>query len=201
MTVLIFLVFSYFVGSIPFSVIISKLRGIELSESGTGNLGATNVAITTGFRWGFISMVLDVTKGSVIILLARIFFGLDIIIVLAGLLAIIGHNFSVFLGFKGGKGLATTFGVYLMIDPLIAFIGLVSYGIIYLITRRFIFTTLSMLTLTPFLFIIFGLPIVYFIFGLVAAMLSFYTHRGNVKKMIETGFKEEVTFKKDEGRS
>ena len=115
---------SYLIGSVNFSILLSKmLSGKDIRESGSGNAGATNMLRTYGKKMGVITLLLDVLKGIVVILLSRFvknIAGTDeiypVISYIAGVCVILGHNFPLYFGFKGGKGVATSLGVVLMLD-------------------------------------------------------------------------------------
>lgn len=115
---------SYLAGSIPFGLILGKLlRGIDLRDHGSGNIGATNAGRILGYRWGLVCLVLDALKGFLpVALLPQCFFAtgdpsIGHATVLAGIATIVGHMFSCFLNFRGGKGVATSLGVLLMLSP------------------------------------------------------------------------------------
>jgi glycerol-3-phosphate acyltransferase PlsY len=116
-----FLVASYLVGSVPFGLIYSLVRGVDIRRVGSKNIGATNVSREFGFFAGFLPVfLLDMLKGATPVFLAGILFihspfGRDTAMVLSGVMAILGHMFPVYLGFEGGKGVATSLGVFLPI--------------------------------------------------------------------------------------
>lgn len=119
---IIIAIIAYLVGSINFSVIISKrMAGFDVREKGSGNAGTTNMLRSIGVKAAVITLLCDILKGVVVILIAiligNIVDGLDdaLLVQLAGIFVIIGHTFPIFFGFKGGKGIATSLGVLLMI--------------------------------------------------------------------------------------
>jgi glycerol-3-phosphate acyltransferase PlsY len=111
---------SYLIGSIPMGTWLAKRAAdIDIRERGSGNVGATNVAREVGLGWGLVTLVLDGLKGLIPVMLARwLEPGCDLCPALLALMALLGHQFSVFLGFRGGKGVATTMGALLGIAPL-----------------------------------------------------------------------------------
>ncbi len=129
------IVVAYVMGSIPFAQIIAKLHGKDLRTIGSGNIGATNLARAVGRTWGYICFALDVLKGCLPVVVVRAIAGtLDSPALLAlwlavGVAAILGHVFPVFLGFKGGKGVATSFGVTLGLWPYFTICGLVALAV------------------------------------------------------------------------
>jgi acyl phosphate:glycerol-3-phosphate acyltransferase len=108
---------AYLFGSIPAGVLVARTYNIDLTKVGSGNTGATNVLRSAGWGPGLVVALADIFKGGIAVLIARAL-GLDgNLISLVALAAVIGHNFSIFLGFKGGKGVATSFGTVLLLDP------------------------------------------------------------------------------------
>jgi glycerol-3-phosphate acyltransferase PlsY len=114
---------SYVIGSIPFGLLLgSSLLGVDVRKHGSGNIGASNVLRILGFPVGFVTFLLDALKGMAVVFLARVFGADDILIAASGLAVVAGHNWSIFLGFRGGKGVATTFGFFLALMPPVSLI-------------------------------------------------------------------------------
>lgn len=109
---------AYFLGSIPTGLLLAKAAGVDIRSSGSGNIGATNVYRTLGRGVGVLTLVGDCLKGLVPVLVARHFGMTGIWIAAIGLAAFLGHVYTIFLGFKGGKGVATALGVFLGISPV-----------------------------------------------------------------------------------
>ena len=142
---IIIAIIAYLVGSINFSIIISKrMAGFDVREKGSGNAGTTNMLRSVGVKAAAITLLCDILKGVVVILIAiligNIVDGLDdaLLVQLAGIFVIIGHTFPIFFGFKGGKGIATSLGVLLMINWQIGLICLVFALILMVITLSLI---------------------------------------------------------------
>ena len=137
MILALLLLCSYLLGSIPVGLIIGRLvKRIDIRQYGSGNIGASNVWRELGRVWGTITFVLDTGKGLAPVLLAHhLFPHLFWLPVAAGLCALLGHNFSLFLGFRGGKGVATTLGVACGLSWLAALIALVVWLIVLGLTR------------------------------------------------------------------
>ena len=112
---------SYLIGAIPFGLLIGRLAGIDVRTSGSGNIGATNVTRLAGKKFGVFTLLLDVLKGFLPIYVASQLLpqgsGREFVILLCGILAVVGHMFPIYLGFKGGKGVATGVGVLLFLSP------------------------------------------------------------------------------------
>jgi len=115
---------AYLIGSIPFGVIVARFYKVNLREQGSGNIGATNALRVMGRKAGIVTLLGDMLKGSVAVYLAMRFGGYETALVAAAAV-VIGHDFSVFTGFKGGKGVATSFGVLLALEPLLTLAALV----------------------------------------------------------------------------
>ncbi len=128
-------VLSFFSGSIPFGYIIGRLKGVDVRKHGSGNIGATNVSRVLGKKWGAFVLFLDALKGAVPVLMVKLLgYPLEYQ-VLAGFLAILGHCFSPFMKFKGGKGVATGLGVFLVISPLATLLAFAVFLAVFFTTR------------------------------------------------------------------
>jgi acyl phosphate:glycerol-3-phosphate acyltransferase len=126
---------SYLAGSIPFGALLARIKGIDLRQVGSGNIGATNVARAMGKGWAIAVLAADAAKGFVPVWLGRRFDLSPAAIALAGGAAIVGHMFTVFLRGRGGKGVATSLGVSLALSPLAALIGFLAYILVFAVTR------------------------------------------------------------------
>jgi glycerol-3-phosphate acyltransferase PlsY len=130
---------AYLGGSIPFGVIVARARGVDLRTVGSGNIGATNAARALGKQLGAVVLLLDALKafGPVLVVRLTLAHGPhgDAIVAATGLAAVLGHLFPVFLGFKGGKGVATALGVFLAVAPLAALGALLVYAAVYALWR------------------------------------------------------------------
>ena len=129
MPYLISAILGYFLGCLSPSYMLSKRKDVDLRENGTGNMGATNTMLNMGFRYGVMVMVFDIIKAFLAVKIAQKLFPAKLLVgTLAGCGAIIGHIFPFYLGFKGGKGLATLGGFVLAVDPS-AFVVLLAIGV------------------------------------------------------------------------
>jgi acyl phosphate:glycerol-3-phosphate acyltransferase len=173
---------SYLIGSIPFSHIFPRLlKGHDVRHKGTGNVGASNALIVAGKRAGLMALAGDIAKGIAVIVLARSFGLADWAIAAAALAAVVGHDFSVFLGFKGGKGVAVTGGVLMALDPIFGTLVLLFWFFVMLIFRYFIPSTVLVLCLIPVLMWMGSWRVEYIIFGVLNAALGIYAHRVNLR--------------------
>ena len=205
---IIITIIAYLLGSISFSVIISKkMAGFDVREKGSGNAGTTNVLRTVGKKASIITLICDILKGVVAILVAYIA-GLilkdsvdkALLIQLAGLAVIIGHTFPIYFGFKGGKGIATALGVLLITNWNIGLICLVFALVLMIITKMVSLGSLSASVLITILIIF--MPHTsylvdgnYIIYGILIAALVIFNHRANVKRLL-TGTENKIDFKK-----
>lgn len=174
---------AYLIGSIPFSHIFPLLlKGHDIRQQGTGNVGATNALIVSGKLPALLALAGDIGKGILVIILARSLGLPDRMIALSGLAAVVGHDFSLFLGFRGGKGVATAGGVLLGLDPVFAILVMLLWFLIMLIWRYFIPSTVLALCLVPALMWMgFWRPAYIFWFGVLNALLAIWAHRANLK--------------------
>ena len=135
MNAVLLCVAAYLAGSIPFGMVVARAKGVDLRKVGSGNIGATNVARAMGKGWAVFVLLCDAAKGFVPVWLGRRL-GFDALpIAIAGLAAIIGHMFTLFLRGRGGKGVATSLGVALALSPIAALLGFGVYVVVYGATR------------------------------------------------------------------
>ncbi len=180
---------AYLIGSIPFSYLVARARGVELRQVGSGNVGSANVWRACGFGPFVVAMALDILKGYLPTLLAlRLFPGSPIVVLLAGIAAILGHTFPIFLRFKGGKAVATSSGVLLAIAPLLAAIGVGAWALTFAITRISSVASLTAAVIEIIAGTVFylsgRLPLAYALFIWLAALFVIYLHRGNIQRLL-----------------
>lgn len=139
MTIGLLILCSYLLGAIPFALLTARMKGIDIRKVGSGNVGATNVFRAVGKGWGALTFALDVLKGFLPTFLFPILFPVDALALPVGLLygcaAVAGHNWPVYLGFKGGKGVATSVGMLLGVAPASVGIGLFFWILTFVISR------------------------------------------------------------------
>ena len=128
---MIFLIFGYFVGAIPFGLVIGKMAGLDVRQKGSCNIGATNVSRVLGKKLGFLTLICDCLKGFLPMYLAASVLpdsaNKELFVALTGLMAVLGHMFPVYLKFRGGKGVATGLGVFLYLSPPVILISLLVF--------------------------------------------------------------------------
>jgi len=181
---IIILVGAYFLGSIPFGLLIAKLKGIDIRQHGSGNIGATNVYRTLGPTLGVLVFCLDLGKGTLITYVAAQITTNHWLIILTGALAIIGHTFPIFLKFKGGKGAATALGVLLAIAPDICLGAALAAFIIIYITRYVSVGSISTAILTSLAFYLLHRPLPYTITITIITILIIVKHLPNIKRLL-----------------
>lgn len=194
MRILLILAIAYLVGSIPSGYLVVRAKeGGDVRDTGSGGTGATNVSRRAGKGAGILTLVLDLIKGVFVVFLAGIlsdglFPYADWTIALAGVLAILGHIFPVWLKFRGGKGVATALGVFLMLAPVVVLVALVVFGIIFALTRYVSLASLlaiSSIALTILLLTLFDpLELPNAIAALLGAGLVIIAHRANIQRLM-----------------
>jgi glycerol-3-phosphate acyltransferase PlsY len=181
MTIFI-IVISYLIGSIPFSHIFPYLlKGHDVRKQGTKNVGASNALIVSGKRAGLLALFGDTSKGIIVVLMARSLGLPDWAVAASALAAIIGHDFSIFLGFKGGKGVATFGGVLIGLDPIFTALVVLFWIFTMLVLRYFIPSTVLVMCFVPALMWMGSWRSEYIIFALFNAALGIYAHRANLQ--------------------
>lgn len=200
------IVLSYFIGNADFAYIMVKaVRHEDVRNYGSGNAGTTNVLRTMGIKYAIPVFVLDALKGAVCILLARLLisqFGVTPWIYTgAGIAVICGHNWPVLLGFRGGKGTATSIGLFLAYDPLVAAICIVFGLIILAIFKMVSLTSITGMIALPITIIILrGFALTpELVLGLFLCVSSVFQHRSNIKRIIagtESKIGQKVEMKK-----
>ncbi|MBI9072210.1 MAG: glycerol-3-phosphate 1-O-acyltransferase PlsY [Melioribacteraceae bacterium] len=197
---------AYLVGAIPTSIIVSKLvKGIDIRQHGSGNAGGSNVFRVIGWKFGILTIVLDALKGVIaVVFISRLFSttipfsnqtpfdDFTIIQILAGLFAVIGHIWTVFAGFKGGKGIATALGFMLSIVTIDMLLALVIFAIVVSISKYISLGSLSAAFSIPIIMIVrenvFNVDIqgyhTILPFVICIALLVLYTHRANVSRLL-----------------
>ena len=207
-TYILITVLAYLLGSIMFSVIISKkMAGFDVREKGSGNAGSTNVLRTVGKKAAALTLLCDCLKGVIAILLAviagKIAKNTDqaLLVQLAGLAVAIGHTFPIFFGFKGGKGVATSLGILLTINWQIGLICLVFALVLMALTKFVSLGSVSAAVLFPVLTIFINSNYIvqgnYFIFAIILGAFVIFNHRANVKRLLE-GNENKLSFKKQQ---
>ena len=181
---IVLFVLAYVAGSIPFGVVVGKVfYGVDVREHGSGNVGTTNVFRVLGKKAGSVVMVCDILKGYIPAAIAAALFSPWAAIFIAAA-PVVGHMYSIFLKGKGGKGIATGAGVVLALVPLAFVIIFATWIVLILVTRYVSVASLVAALLVPVLTIAFGEPLPYQIAGVLVAILVWWAHRGNLKRLL-----------------
>ena len=185
MKIVLIILSCYLLGSIPFGYIVGKLfKKIDIREHGSGNIGATNAFRILGPLLASLVVIGDIGKGIFSIYLVQ-YFNIDnlLILTIAGLAVICGHDWSLFLGFKGGKGIATTFGVVFALNPTISILALIIWGVV-VITTRYVSLSSIFAVISIFIFtILFKQPYEYIIFSAIIMILGIFKHKENIERL------------------
>lgn len=191
--IIISAVIAYLIGSIPTGYIIVKsFTGQDIRQVGSGSTGATNVKRVMGKKWFFIVMLLDALKGAVPVLLAKFLPYLQInsvklagiTAVVAAIFVLIGHSKSIFLGFTGGKSVASGVGTILALSPIVGLCIAVIWAIITYLSKYVSLGSIIALALSPVLMFVFKQPVSYIVYCVIGAIYVIYLHRENIKRLL-----------------
>jgi len=182
---LVFVLVSYLFGALPIGLLVGRMvKGIDVRDYGSGNIGASNVWRTMGPLWGIAVFLFDFCKGYFPTHLAGRVHDVSLWLpILAGLAAILGHNFSPFLRFKGGKGVATSLGVVYGLSPLAAAVGFAVWGLCLLITRYISISSMIAAVVTSLVLIGFNRDLPHVLFALLVAFFVLIKHRPNMVRL------------------
>lgn len=179
---------SYLIGSIPSGVLLGKIRGVDVRAYGSGKTGSTNVLRTLGTKAAAIALIADVLKGVIAVLIAKYTLGSPVGEMAAGFAAIAGHDWSIFIRFQGGRGVATSVGALFVMAPLVAAASLAIFALIVAVTRYASLGSLlgatSAVVIMAVLSALDMAPIVYVIFTAVAVALIIIQHRDNISRLL-----------------
>ena len=212
MVYVVIAIIAYLIGSINFSILISKKKaGYDIREKGSGNAGTTNVLRNLGKKYAAITLICDILKGVVAIGIALLAGNIvkdannALLVQIAGIAVVIGHTFPIFFGFKGGKGVATSLGILLVTNWQIGLICLVFGVVLIALTRVVSMGSMAAAVLFPVLTLFIGkdyyivqasgLGNGYFIYSVILAVIVIFNHRENIKRIL-SGSENKISFKK-----
>jgi len=184
MTRIVIVIVAYLIGSIPFGYLIVRRKiGADIRQTGSGGTGATNVSRRAGKAAGILTLLLDAAKGSAAVLIAKAVAGDDWVIAAAAIAALVGHIFPVWLGFRGGKGVATGVGIFLVLAPVALLCAGVVFVAIVALTRYVSLGSIVAAILIPvFVWLLSDLrPLL--LAATVGAALIVFAHRGNIQRL------------------
>lgn len=161
-----------------------RLVGVDVRADGSGNVGATNVARTAGRSAGLVTLVIDIAKGAIPVWCAHAVGASSMVVALAGLAAFCGHLWSVFSGFRGGKGVATAAGVFLVLAPASLLISALAFAAVYAIARIVSLASLTAVTLLPAVIAFRGSGGSVLWLSLAIALIVWVAHRENVGRLL-----------------
>ncbi len=192
---IIAVVLAYLIGSINNAILICGAKGIDVKKVGSGNAGATNTVRALGKKYGIIVFLLDFLKGAISCIIAKFVAG-DNYVALAGIFAILGHIFPLYHGFKGGKGVSTTYGVLVAVNFWCALIVGVLHLLLIKTTKVVSISTIISFVILPFSILIIakGEGYINVIMTAIITVIVIYAHRDNIKRLIRG---EENSFKKE----
>jgi glycerol-3-phosphate acyltransferase PlsY len=183
---IILVILSYFIGTLNFAYLLVKWKTKkDIRDFGSGNAGTTNVLRVLGKKYAGLVLLGDILKGVVPILLADAFGTNAWIPVLCGMAVIAGHNWPVTMGFRGGKGIATSIGVFLTFDPKVALICLAVGIALIALTRYVSLGSITGMALLPFVTAFLRGVGVSLVFAIVISVFSIYRHRSNIQRLIQ----------------
>lgn len=182
-------VIAYLLGSIPVGLVVGRVaKGIDIREFGSGKTGFTNVVRTVGARWGVVALAGDLAKGAAAVLIALVISDEPVVAMAAGMAAAVGHDWPVFAGFQGGRGVAASFGVILAMNPIAGAILLPIGLAIIGVTRIVSLMSVVMAPVVAIVFIVLAAlgvhPWAYAGYAVFSAMLILVLHRENVERLI-----------------
>ena len=194
MSTIILIIVAYILGSVPNALWIGKVfKGIDIREHGSKNTGSTNAARVLGAKLGILTLILDISKGAIPVALSLFMkayllenitgiSNLDFIMI--GIFAIIGHSFSIFMKFKGGKAVATTVGVFTVLVPKALLLAAVVFFVIFTLTRYVSVSSITAaISLPIFIFFLYG-DIPYTVFGGIITILIIVKHKSNIQRLL-----------------
>ena len=201
-------IIAYLIGSVNFSVILSKkMAGFDVREKGSGNAGTTNMLRSVGKKAAALTLICDVLKGVVAILIAMFIgwaFKVEnqaLLVQIAGIAVVLGHTFPIFFGFKGGKGVATSLGILIMSNWQIGLICLVFGVLLIALTRMVSLGACAAAVLFPVLTLFITENYIvsqgsgYLVYSIILAVIVLFNHRSNIKRIM-AGKENKISFKK-----
>jgi len=182
---ILLIIFAYLLGSIPTGLVLSRaLAGKDPRQQGSRNIGATNVMRTVGKALGAITLLGDVLKGLIPVVIALWLVEEQTWVAGVGLAAFLGHCFPIYLRFRGGKGVATAVGIFLPTAPLAVVLDIVVFAVGVGISRMVSVGSIAAAAAMPILIWLLGYPLPYIVLGICVAVLIIYRHKENIKRLL-----------------
>lgn len=187
--IILLIALAYFLGSLPNGLYVAKFKGVDIRNQGSKNTGATNVFRVMGAKFGIFVLILDALKGFLPLIIAEKLGVEGNVLVLIGVIAVIGHTFSPFLNFKGGKGVATSLGIFLYLAPIPMLITLVMFIVVVGISKYVSLGSILASLMLPILILItpvnekLGNKVVVFIISAILGAYIIYKHKTNIERL------------------
>lgn len=192
MIIILSIIISFLCGSLPTGyLIIKKLYGIDIRTTGSGNIGSTNVKRIAGTKISIITQIIDILKGIIPVFLGiyitkaiKLPVSMDSYLCIIAIIVILGHDFTPFLGFNGGKGVNTTIGAFVLIATVPTLVGVLVYFILLFFTRIVSIRSIALGLTIPILCIVMKLPVSIIFTSSAACILMIYKHKGNLSRIL-----------------
>ena len=182
--VLAICIVSYLIGSIPCGVLLARMQNLNIREHGSGNIGATNVSRVLGKKAGLLTLLGDAIKGLIVVFGAGALYKTPMLIAVAGLMVFLGHLYSIFLKFKGGKGVATSLGLFSYVMPWATLCAVGVFSVCLLLSG-YVSVGSIMAAISLTLFAIFlKLPLPYIYLACIVGLFTLQRHYGNIQRLI-----------------
>ena len=183
--ILVLCLISYLTGSIPCGVVLAKIQKVDIQEHGSGNIGATNVTRVMGKKAGLLTLLGDLLKGLLIVLVAQSIYEKENIVALAGLMVFLGHLYPIFLKFKGGKGVATSLGLFSFIMPWATLCTVGIFSATLWISGIVSLGSIMSAIFLPLFAIYFKLPLPFIYLAVIIGLFTLQRHYGNLLRLID----------------
>lgn len=196
--IFIILITAYLFASIPMGLVLCKIFGYgDIRKIGSGNIGATNVLRASNKYLAFVTALLDISKGLIVVLIVQQFYNDQHIIIISGIVAILGHIFPIWLLFKGGKGVATTIGFVIAIEPIVGILLVLTWIFVLLFTKISSLSALITFLMLPFYAKLVGNNYLT-LYSIFVILIIYLKHIDNIKRLIK-GCEPKVKFNKKNG--
>lgn len=196
--IIVLFILIYLFASIPMGLVLCKLLGYgDIRKIGSGNIGATNVLRASNKYIAIITALLDISKGLIAVIIMQQFFNDQHFIIIAGIIALLGHIFPIWLLFKGGKGVATAIGLVVAVEPLVGILLILTWLFVLIISKISSLSALTTFLLLPFYAKLIGNNYLTY-YSIIIVLIIFIKHWSNIKRIVK-GQEPKVSFKKNDG--
>jgi acyl phosphate:glycerol-3-phosphate acyltransferase len=185
MSAFLLILCGYVLGAIPTGILVGRAFGVDVRSVGSGNIGTANVMRAAGKKAAVFTMIGDMLKGIVPVVIARIATDNEWVIAAVALAAVIGHCWPVFLGFRGGKGVATGAGTSIALVPLVGLLMFAVWWAVAFFTRYTSLAAIVVMLASPFAFVFTGQPLPYVLYTIIGGAAVIFRHRENAKALLQ----------------